>query len=57
MAEYMRECLVNLREKGIKIEEENLMKYLHKEEHDPVVDEIMQEEDRAREREMQSMWL
>lgn len=27
------------------------------EEHDPVVDEIMQEEDRAREREMQSMWL
>ena len=26
-------------------------------EHDPVVDEIMQEEDSAREREMQSMWL
>ena len=30
---------------------------LHSEEHDPVIDEIMQEEDSAREREMQSMWL
>ena len=56
-AEYMRECLLNLREKGIKITEEKLMRYLYMEEHDPEIEEIMQEEDRAREREMQSMWL